>query len=244
MRTSPALPAPRCGGRLGVDAWMRRAVRWQAACRTPPPARVPCRLPAPCLGRGCWPGGASMGWRPCSGWQWVETWSRSVTVHGCGRRRADWPRHAVAPVAPRCRCVFAAGPIEASSHVETTLTQLVQEVTVAAQVGELCAPGIAARQQCCRADAVRSCIWARAGGRPPQVLLRPAQVRRLERQRGLRLSTTELLANSLGKLAASVQQLSEGLAAAAAAAAGPTPATMLFAGRRSSSRRYLVLQNL
>ncbi|KAI7837007.1 hypothetical protein COHA_009187 [Chlorella ohadii] len=145
---------------------------------------------------------------------------------------------------------FSHGPMEASSHVETTLTQLVQQLVV------------------------------------------EAQVRRLERQHGLRLSPTELLANSLGKLAAGVQQLEQGLAAAAPAAAsgamdGPTgapagssgnsngngsgggpapsssapqgstttsssssgggssrrPAMMLFAGRRSSSRRFLLLQN-
>lgn len=97
-------------------------------------------------------------------------------------------------------------------------------------------------------------------------------MRALARQRGLRLSPTELLANSLGKLAAGVQLLEDGLLPAAAggeggarggeggsgadgsgngggggeggAAAPQLPGLMLFAGRRSSSRRYLLLQNL
>lgn len=41
------------------------------------------------------------------------------------------------PVLNACRLPFpGAGPVEASSHVETTLTQLVQEVTIAAQAGK------------------------------------------------------------------------------------------------------------
>jgi X-X-X-Leu-X-X-Gly heptad repeat protein len=82
-------------------------------------------------------------------------------------------------------------------------------------------------------------------------------VRRLERQRGVRLSSTELLANSLGKLAAGVQRLATGLTPKAAtededrgsfsssssSSSRRRPGLMLFAGRRSSSRRYLLLQN-
>ncbi|PRW20330.1 hypothetical protein C2E21_9047 [Chlorella sorokiniana] len=166
--------------------------------------------------------------------------------------------HGVAPITwqelgeQRDLVAFSHGPMEASSHVETTLTQLVQQLTIEAQV------------------------W------------------RLERQRGLRLSPAELLANSLGRLAAGVQQLERGLGIAtpapadlAAAAPGPAaavgegqgspaagssaaagagpglgsaagsssgdgvashtsgslPAMALFAGRRSSSRRFLLLQN-
>ena len=114
------------------------------------------------------------------------------------------------------------GPIEAASHVETTLTQLVQELTIA------------------------------------------AQVRALERTGGQRITPTELLANALGKLAAGVERLQAEAAAQAAGAAGGDgdgggeagpdgqpqrrraqglPAMLLFASRRSSSRRYLVLQN-
>lgn len=65
----------------------------------------------------------------------------------------------------------------------------------------------------------------------------------------MRITPTELLANSLGALAAGVQRLGDGFAAAAAAegsgggSSGAGPGTMLFAGRRSSSRRYLLLQN-
>ena len=73
--------------------------------------------------------------------------------------------------------------------------------------------------------------WLRAG----------LQVRQLEARQGLRLTPTERLANSLGKLAAGVERLAQGLAQAGDEC--PSPATMLFAGRRSSSRRYLLLQN-
>ncbi|KAL4421767.1 hypothetical protein ABPG77_009750 [Micractinium sp. CCAP 211/92] len=105
---------------------------------------------------------------------------------------------------------FSHGPVEASSHVETTLTQLVQEVTVA------------------------------------------AQVRRLQRQRGIQLTPTELLASSLAKLALGVESLTAEARAQAQAAtlltapgqpAEEPPALMLFAGRRSTSRRFLLLQN-
>ncbi|GAB4816318.1 hypothetical protein N2152v2_003364 [Parachlorella kessleri] len=88
---------------------------------------------------------------------------------------------------------FSHGPAEASSHVETTLTQLVQELVV------------------------------------------QAQVRRLSRKRGIALTPSHLLGNSLAKLARGVERLNAEVAGA--------PALSLFAGRRSSSRRYLVLQN-
>ncbi len=79
----------------------------------------------------------------------------------------------------------------------------------------------------------------------------------MEREQGVCLTATELLANSLAKLAAGVQLLAGEAASQAAqaaqeasgsgnsdAAASPgLPAMMLFAGRRSSSRRYLLLQN-
>ncbi|PSC74800.1 hypothetical protein C2E20_2460 [Micractinium conductrix] len=138
--------------------------------------------------------------------------------------RAAW--HGVAPVSWQEiggeLLAFAQGPIEAASHVETTLTQLVQELTIA------------------------------------------AQVRALERTGGQRITPTELLANALGKLAAGVERLQAEAAAQAAGAAGGDgdgggeagpdgqpqrrraqglPAMLLFASRRSSSRRYLVLQN-
>ncbi|KAL4431465.1 hypothetical protein ABPG75_006721 [Micractinium tetrahymenae] len=105
---------------------------------------------------------------------------------------------------------FSHGPVEASSHVETTLTQLVQEVTVA------------------------------------------AQVRRLQRQRGVQLTPTELLGNSLAKLALGVEALAAEAQFQAQAArllatpgqpAEAPPALALFASRRSTSRRYLLLQN-
>lgn len=82
-------------------------------------------------------------------------------------RRAE--QHGVAPVQwqdfPDQLVAFSHAPIEASSHVETSLTQVVQEVTVA------------------------------------------AQVRRLEREKGICLSPTELLASSLAKLALGVASL-------------------------------------
>ena len=61
----------------------------------------------------------------------------------------------------------------------------------------------------------------------PPTLPLPLQVRRLERQRGVRLSPTELLANSLGRLAAGVQQLEQGLASASPAAAADGPPDMV-----------------
>lgn len=164
--------------------------------------------------------------------------------------------------------------------METTLTQLVQQLTIEAQVG---CRWIACKQSYARRMHTR--------GMPVRPLspielhnlsaclaeiiqspLCPPQVRALEQQRGLHLSSTELLANSLGRLAAGVQQLEQGLSSAASpepssaaagacgapadaadgssslgasrARAGPAlPSLMLFAGRRSSSRRYLLLQN-
>lgn len=72
-------------------------------------------------------------------------------------------------------------------------------------------------------------------------------MRRLTRSRGVALTPTDLLASSLAKLAVGIQLLEEGFAATAAAEGGSDaavgPHTMLFAGRRSSSRRYLLLQN-
>ncbi len=49
-------------------------------------------------------------------------------------------QHGVAPVVWQELCgelaAMSHGPAEASSHVETTLTQLVQEVVIQAQVGQ------------------------------------------------------------------------------------------------------------
>lgn len=170
--------------------------------------------------------------------------------------------------------------MEASSHVETTLTQLVQQLTIEAQVG---CRWIACKQSYARRMHTRGMpVWplspielhnlSACSAKIIRTPLCPMQVRRLARQRGLRLSSTELLANSLGRLAAGVQQLEQGFSSAATpepssaaagaspaaagaadgssslsasrAGAGPAlPALMLFAGRRSSSRRYLLLQN-
>ncbi len=80
----------------------------------------------------------------------------------------------------------------------------------------------------------------------------PVQVRRLQRQRGIQLTPTELLASSLAKLALGVESLTAEARAQAQAAtlltapgqpAEEPPALMLFAGRRSTSRRFLLLQN-
>lgn len=88
---------------------------------------------------------------------------------------------------------WAAGPAEAASHVETTLTQAVQELLIA------------------------------------------AQVRQLERMERVRLTPGSLLASALARLALGVARLN--------ARVPPGPRMFLFAGRRSSSRRFLVLQN-
>lgn len=88
---------------------------------------------------------------------------------------------------------FSHGPAEASSHVETTLTQLVQEAVVV------------------------------------------AQVRRLRAATGTAPSAVELLASSLARLARGVERLN--------AEVQGSPGMMLFAGRRASSRLYLILQN-
>jgi hypothetical protein len=61
------------------------------------------------------------------------------------------------------------------------------------------------------------------------------QVRRLARQHGLVLTHSHLLANSLAKLARGMERLGAEVAGA--------PVLSLFAGRRSSSRRFLLLQN-
>lgn len=88
---------------------------------------------------------------------------------------------------------YSHGPAEASSHVETSLTQLVQELVI------------------------------------------HAQVRQLAREQGVGLTPTHLLANSLARLARQVERLNTEVEG--------TPTMTLFAGRRSSSRRYLLLQN-
>lgn len=107
---------------------------------------------------------------------------------------------------------IASGPPEAASHVETTLTQAVQEVTIAAQIRALAASGKHAP------------------------------------------TMEELLGNAIARLALGVAYLNEGIYGAAAGAKGLDPeddaptthslGIVLFAGRRSSSRRYLLLQNL
>jgi len=67
-----------------------------------------------------------------------------------------------------------------------------------------------------------------------------AQAHKLARQTGVRLDRTERLANSLGKLAGSVSRIN----AKAESCVGPSVRIALFAGRRSSDRVYLLLQNL
>eukprot|EP00884_Botryococcus_braunii_P006522 jgi/Botrbrau1/15871/Bobra.40_1s0055.1 len=88
---------------------------------------------------------------------------------------------------------IAHGPIEAASNVETSMTQLVQNYTIR------------------------------------------AQVRDLQRRLGIMLDRTERIANSLGKCAVVIEKL-RGIV--------PTPKVALFAGRRSTDRVFLLLQNL
>lgn len=102
----------------------------------------------------------------------------------------------------------ASGPAEAASHVETTLTQAVQEVTLAAQVRALHGDGTAT------------------------------------------VSAEELLGSALARLAMGVDYLNKGLSVVDGTGNGADgddgyvrPKVSLFAGRRSSSRRYLLLQN-
>ncbi|XRB15301.1 methylcrotonoyl-CoA carboxylase [Pseudoscourfieldia marina] len=90
---------------------------------------------------------------------------------------------------------MSSGFVESSSHVETSLMQLVQQYTVRGQVRQLA---------------------AKTGGR-------------------CRISRLERLASSLGKLAGTVSTLNGGWHGLKIA---------LFAGRRSSDRTYLLLQNL
>lgn len=86
---------------------------------------------------------------------------------------------------------IASGTAEAASNAETTMTQLVQEYTVRAQVRALC------------------------------------------KQTGVKIDRTEHVANSLGHLAAVVDQLNN---------LDHPVKIALFAGRRSSDRAYLLLQ--
>ncbi|KAL3134655.1 hypothetical protein ABBQ32_007664 [Trebouxia sp. C0010 RCD-2024] len=86
---------------------------------------------------------------------------------------------------------IASGTAEAASNAETTMTQLVQEYTVRAQVRALC------------------------------------------NKTGLKIDRTERVANSLGHLAAVVDQLND---------LDHPVKIALFAGRRSSDRAYLLLQ--
>jgi hypothetical protein len=102
---------------------------------------------------------------------------------------------------------FASGHSEAASHVETTLTQVVQELVVA------------------------------------------AQVRRVRRARGAAPAAEALLGGALAALARGVERLNaeahpEDEEEEEGAENGREGATqvVLFAGRRSSSRRYLLLQ--
>ncbi|DBA73502.1 hypothetical protein WJX77_001486 [Trebouxia sp. C0004] len=86
---------------------------------------------------------------------------------------------------------IASGTAEAASNAETTMTQLVQEYTIRAQVRALC------------------------------------------KKSGIRIDRTEHVANSLGHLAAVVDQLNS---------LDHPLKIALFAGRRSSDRAYLLLQ--
>lgn len=86
---------------------------------------------------------------------------------------------------------IASGTAEAASNAETTMTQLIQEYTIRAQVRALC------------------------------------------KKKGIKIDRTEHVANSLGHLAAVVDQLNS---------LDHPLKIALFAGRRSSDRAYLLLQ--
>eukprot|EP00887_Chlorella_sp_A99_P008268 scaffold12.g8268.t1 len=108
---------------------------------------------------------------------------------------------------------FAESPAEAASHVETTLTQLIQVTDI-------------------------TCVLPFIGETGPMEVTIAVQLRRWQRERGLAPGPaphTELLAAALGRLAAGVERLNSEVEG--------SPGMVLFAGRRSSSRRYLLLQN-
>jgi hypothetical protein len=100
---------------------------------------------------------------------------------------------------------YAEGYAEGASHVETTLTQTVQELIILAQVRRY-----------------QQSHMLRRSGEPHSESLTP----------------DTLLGHALARLALGVQFLNESLEEEAGIR------LVLFAGRRSSSRRYLLLQNL
>ena len=100
---------------------------------------------------------------------------------------------------------YAEGYAEGASHVETTLTQTVQELIILAQVRRY-----------------QQSHMFRRSGEPHSESLTP----------------DTLLGHALARLALGVQFLNESLEEEAGIR------LVLFAGRRSSSRRYLLLQNL